>query len=203
MRAGGDPTAATWVRTRVVVVLGYRNRGVRANLVNRWRTRTGLRAIRASRAGDDAGAVLLCTGGSVAGKISEARLCAEYARQRCGFTGEVLLEEDSRTTWENIENSVPVLDQADHIIIASDAFHASLARHYLMRMQPHLARRLEPGQEHRWGEALPVKLALWCIDWRRGRPLHRLAAAGRGAERHGMPRWWCRSQRPGGRDSNQ
>lgn len=53
---------------------------------------------------------------------------AEYARSVLGFCGTLLLEDKSRTTWENITNVIPLLEDADRIKIVSQPAHALKAR---------------------------------------------------------------------------
>jgi uncharacterized SAM-binding protein YcdF (DUF218 family) len=121
-----------------VVVLGFRNRGGRANLLNRWRVRLGLRA---RQPGLGPSRLVLC-GGAVGGDISEAELMARYAREKCGYTGELSLETTSRSTWENIENAIPLIEDADRIKIVSNFWHAAKGRRYLTQLRPDLAPRL-------------------------------------------------------------
>src|SRR3954465_14777573 len=60
----------------VVVVLGFRDRGPTANMVNRWRVRAGLRSLDPT-----AGTTrLVLSGGCTGGLDSEAALMARYAR---------------------------------------------------------------------------------------------------------------------------
>ncbi|MEU8900859.1 YdcF family protein [Nocardia sp. NPDC048505] len=144
--------------SEAVVVLGFRNGGARANAMNRWRMRAGLRSV-------DTGAVdsrLVLCGGACAGPRSEASLLADYARER-GYRGVPLLEEQSRNTWENIAFAIPLIQDADRIKIVSVPLHAAKARRYLARQHPELAERLVRGAEYRFGEWLPLKplLALY------------------------------------------
>ena len=122
---------------QAVVVLGHRNRGTRANLINRWRVRAGLRSLPPT--GD---ARLILAGGAAGAWPSEAWLMADYARAECGHAGEVLLEQTSLTTWENVCNVAGLLEDADQIKIVSHPFHAYKARVYLHRQRPDLAARL-------------------------------------------------------------
>jgi uncharacterized SAM-binding protein YcdF (DUF218 family) len=138
----------------VVVVLGSRNRGRRANALNRWRVRAGLRS-RDSRA---TRSCLVLSGGAVGGAVSEAALMAEYAAAR-GRTDDVVLETTSRTTWQNIEQVVPLVEQFDRIKIVSNPLHARKARMYLARQRPDLADRLARSSEYRFGEWMPAKVA--------------------------------------------
>ncbi|MFI5718478.1 YdcF family protein [Nocardia sp. NPDC051750] len=136
----------------VIVVLGCRNSGSKANILNRWRVRAGLR----SRGRNMAGSRIVFCGGAVGGPISEAELMAEYAHT-CGYRGPVVLETGSRTTWENIEAVIPLIEDADPIKIVSNPMHAEQARSYLVRMRPDLAVRLARGADYRFGEWMIAK----------------------------------------------
>ncbi|MDQ1124826.1 hypothetical protein QE412_003399 [Microbacterium trichothecenolyticum] len=134
------------------MVLGYRNRGSRANHVNRYRLRAGLRSFH-----PDAGErMLVLCGGGVAGPVSEAEVLSEYAHRR-GFTGTILLDTQSRTTWENIQNAVPLIERAESVKIVSNSLHAEKGRAYLWRLRPDLAERLRRGADHRFGEIVLLK----------------------------------------------
>ncbi|MFD4459353.1 YdcF family protein [Nocardia sp. NPDC058480] len=148
-RGVGSPRAGS----EAVVVLGYRNAGSRANGMNRWRVRAGLRSIdpRATST-----RLVLC-GGACAGPATEAALMGRYAVQTCGYDGELVLEESSRSTWENIAFAIPYLQDVDRIKIVSLPTHAETARAYLAEQSPELAVRLVPGQEYRFGEWMPLK----------------------------------------------
>ncbi|WP_025156554.1 YdcF family protein [Leifsonia aquatica] len=139
-------------RSEAVVVLGFRNRGPRANAVNRYRVRVGLRS-RDPRA--DRSVLILC-GGAVGGPVYEAELLARYARER-GYAGRILLDTESRSTWENIRNALPLLADADAIVIASNAVHAEKGRRYLTLQRPDFADRLRRAADDRIGEILLIK----------------------------------------------
>jgi uncharacterized SAM-binding protein YcdF (DUF218 family) len=126
------------VSSEAVVVLGFRNRGRRANVVNRWRVRLGLRA-RQPELGPSR--LVLC-GGAVASVVPEADLMARYAREELGYTGPLVTETQSRSTWENIQNAIPLIEAADHIKIVSNFWHTPKARGYLKQLRPDLAARL-------------------------------------------------------------
>ena len=145
----GAPSGAT----EAVVVLGFRNRGDRANLVNRWRVRAALRSIDPSK-----DSRLVLSGGAVGSAVPEARIMAAHAAE-LGYTGPVVLEETSRTTWENIAHVTPLVEDADVIKIVSQPAHALKARTYLQRQRPDLAARLAPARDHvvgEWPLAKPV-----------------------------------------------
>lgn len=144
-----------------VVVLGYRNRAKRANYLNRFRVRAGLRSFHA----DAWERVLVLCGGGVAGVIPEAELMASYARAR-GFTGTIRLDTESATTWENIQNAIPLIEDADSIKIVSNSLHAEKGRAYLWKLRPDLARRLRCGADYRFGEIVLLKPAAALIGLR-------------------------------------
>ncbi|AXB47270.1 YdcF family protein [Amycolatopsis albispora] len=137
-------------RSEAVVVLGYRNQGADANAMNRWRVRAALRSI-------DPGldSVLICAGLG-RGPVAEAALLARHAAA-LGFTGEIRLEDRSRSTWENIRYLAPMLEGVDQIKIVSNPLHAQKARLYLHHQRPDLAARLVRGADYRLGEAWPLK----------------------------------------------
>jgi len=147
-----EPPAA---RSEAVVVLGCRNRrGDRANALNRWRVRAALRSL------DDTvpDSILVCSGGATSGtSVSEAALLARYARAERGFTGPVRLDELSRSTWENIRNVIPLIEDVDRVKIVSNPLHAQKARLYLHHQRPDLAERLVRAADYRLGEAWPIK----------------------------------------------
>jgi len=150
---------------RAILVLGYGNRGPRANAVNRYRVRAGLRTLRSI---DD---VLIFTGGAVRGPEPEARILARYAVER-GYPGRILLETESRSTEENIRNSIPLLEDAEEIAIVSNALHAERARGLLRARRPDLAARLIRADDYRFGEIPVIKAvsaALALLERRRSR----------------------------------
>lgn len=164
-----------WSRTLVgnsegaveaVVVLGFQNPQATANVVNRWRVRAGLRSITADRVNESAtnsatdGAHdtrVIFSGGATGSGASEAQLMADYAKSVLEFDGTVLLEDQSMTTWENITNVIPLLEDVDHIKIVSQPAHALKARAYLRRQRPDLAARLVRADDYRPGEWIVVK----------------------------------------------
>ncbi|WP_030321776.1 YdcF family protein [Streptomyces sp. NRRL B-3229] len=143
-----------------VVVLGYRNPGPRANLINRWRVRVGLRSVTADGARETR---VVFSGGENGAGGTEAQLMADYARSVLAFDGTVLLEDRSTTTWENITNVIPLIEDVDRIKIVSQPAHALKARAYLRRQRPDLAAKLVRAEDYRVGEWMLVKplLALY------------------------------------------
>lgn len=156
-----EPTGGSG--SEAVVVLGFRNRGRRANLVNRQRVRSGLRSL----SDEDPRSALVLTGGAPGGGPPEAQVMAAYARE-IGYDGPLLTEEDSRSTWENVANVIDIVEDFDRIKIVSQPAHALKARAYLKSLRPDLAERLVPAADHRLGEWLLVKpltalYGLWAL----------------------------------------
>jgi len=151
-----------------IVVLGCQNRGSRANYLNRYRVRVALRSIDA-RATET---MLIFCGGAVGSQIPEADLLLEHARDR-GYNGPHLLDRDSRTTWENIENTIDFLHGFDTVKIASNSLHAEKARAYLWKQRPDLAQRLVRANDYRFGEIPLIKPV---AAYRGVRNLHRLSS---------------------------
>lgn len=138
-----------------ILVLGYRNCGTRANAVNRWRVRAGLRSCQPQLGPSR---LVLC-GGAVGGNVAEAELMASYARGSCGYAGELITETGSRSTLENVQNAIPLIEDADRIKIVSNSLHAEKARFYLWKHRPDLAERLVPAADYRFGELILIKPA--------------------------------------------
>ncbi|WP_201299530.1 YdcF family protein [Aeromicrobium sp. 9AM] len=136
----------------MIVVLGFRNAGSRINLINRWRVRIGLRSV-----DDRRDTLMIFSGGSTRGRHSEAELMGDYAAHTQGFGGRIILESQSRSTWENVANSLTLIENFDRIKIASQPAHALKARIYLRRQRPDLAARVARARDHRVGEWLPLK----------------------------------------------
>lgn len=116
----------------VVIVPGY---GGRIRAVERWRMAVALRTL--TRYG---GGVLV-----VSGHNGEAERLAGLAPNMS-----VVLETTARSTWENVERSVPHLENACQLAFASDRFHARRASEYLQQMRPDLARRLVSADRPPW-----------------------------------------------------
>lgn len=139
--------------SEAIVVLGYKNPGVRANYINRYRVRAALRSIDPVA---QQSAVVFC-GGPVAGPVAEAELMDTYARERLGYSGPSALDRTSVTTWENIQHAIPLIESADVIKIVSNSMHAEKGRAYLWKLRPDLAERLVRGADYRFGEITFVK----------------------------------------------
>ncbi|MCG7202695.1 YdcF family protein [Streptomyces arenae] len=153
--------------SEAVVVLGFRNPQATANLINRWRVRVGIRSVSVDGTHRT---VVVFSGGAIGSSVAEAELMADYAVSVREFDGTVLLEDRSATTWENITNVIPLIEDVDRIKIASQPAHALKARAYLRRQRPDLAEKLVRADDYRPGEWTVVKplLALYGLWTLRG-----------------------------------
>lgn len=96
---------------------------------------------------------------------------ADYARAERGYRGPLLVETNSRSTWENVRNAIPLIEDADRIRIVSHPPHAEKARAYLCRLRPDLAARLVRARDYRFGEWMLVKPVLAWLGLRHSRRL--------------------------------
>ncbi|QAY61725.1 YdcF family protein [Microbacterium protaetiae] len=147
-------------------MLGFGNKPGRANFVNRYRVRAGIRSLSTSTS------VLVLCGGAVAGAQPEADIMAGYARDERDYTGPMLIERESTTTWENIRNAIGLIEPYDTIKIVSDPLHAQKGRRYLWMLRPDLAARLVRGRDYRFGELIllkPVAAVVGLVGLRRAR----------------------------------
>ncbi|MGT2424769.1 YdcF family protein [Amnibacterium kyonggiense] len=158
--------------SEVIVALGLRNRGRRANWLNRYRVRVALRSLSI----DASTSRLVFSGGPASsGALPEAEVMFEYARRLGVPAAMIEVEVASRTTWENVRNVIPMLEGAERIVFASNALHAEKARAYLWRQRPDLAARLGRADDYRLGELQPVTPVL---AWIGIRDLRRLGRQG-------------------------
>ena len=155
-RLGLGEAPPTAPQSEAIIVLGYKNRRPdRANALNRWRVRAAIRSADLSLARSQ---LVFCGTSRDSASASEAALMACYAMQACGLLeSRVVLEERSRSTWENISYAIPLVEDADQIKIASNPTHALRGRLYLHRLRPDLAARLVQAQDYRPGELWPLK----------------------------------------------
>lgn len=156
----GSPPAAG-ARREVIVVLGYPcTRRGRLHPMQKWRT---LIALRSGTPGRETSFVF--SGGARPGGPSEAMMMGGYAESLGVPVSRIILEDQAETTWENIANSIPALEDAEVIKIASDPMHARRARRYLFDQRPDLAARLAPAEDYRPGEWWIVKPLLLVYEW--------------------------------------
>ena len=87
-------------------------------------------------------------------------MMADYAVVVLGVPAEnVVLEDQSRTTVENVGNAAPLMD-GPAIKIASDTFHARRARRILFEEDRQLADRLVRARDYRLLERGPLHALL-------------------------------------------
>ena len=126
-------------------MLGYGNAPGELNGVNRRRLERGLR----SRHPLAASSLLVLSGGAVRSTVPEAELMAAHLRGPLGYRGALALETESRSTEDNVRLSVPFLEGADRIVLASDPLHELRAQEFLRRLRPDLAVHLAPADRSR------------------------------------------------------
>lgn len=139
--------------SEAIVVLGFRNRGDRANYVNRYRVRAAVRSIDPSASTT----ILVLCGGAVAGEVTEAELMRRYAQDELGYAGPLQLETASRTTWDNVVHAIPLIEDADSIKIVSNSLHAERGRAHLWKLRPDLGDRLRRADDYHFGESVLLK----------------------------------------------
>lgn len=153
--------------SEAVIVLGFPpRRDGRTNAVQRWRCRIAVRSLDPGRS-----SVLIMTGAATKGSASEAEVMGGYARDVLGVPPQqIMLEEQARSTWDNMRYSLPMAEQFTAIKIASDPFHVRRAHRYVATIRPDLVTRLEPADCYRPGEYLLLKAAIVAYEiWSRVR----------------------------------
>ncbi|UQN28262.1 YdcF family protein [Brachybacterium kimchii] len=141
--------------SEAIVVLGFKNPQPDANFINQIRVQVALRSIDPT-----AETRLIFSGGPTTATRSEARVMADYAVNKLGYQGAYLLEEESRSTWDNIANLLPMIEDVDRIKIASLPAHALKARVYVRRQRPDLASKLVKVADYKFGEWAALKPVL-------------------------------------------
>lgn len=154
-----------------VLVLGYpARRDGRLHPMQRWRTDIAVRSMHPKHGR------LVFSGAGRDGGPAEAEVMAAYARQTLAVPADrILLETRAQTTWQNVEYSAELLENAATIKVASSPMHAARARRYLARQRPDLADRLAAADDYRFGEQRALKLATVA---------HRLMSSMRARARH-------------------
>jgi uncharacterized SAM-binding protein YcdF (DUF218 family) len=137
-------TATAEGRT-TLVVLGLPGNNPAMRSVQRWRVAMALRA--RTRWKD---ATVVFTGGSRHGAASEASQMADVARQRGLSPDAIVLEEEARTTWENVSFSHRLTGDVDLVVLVSDGLHAERARRYWMLQHPQSSTRVIADLHYRF-----------------------------------------------------
>lgn len=101
---------------------------------------------------------IVLSGGAVANNYVEAKSMAEIARTLGVPDHDIVIEDHARTTWENIQYSLPSLEQYDRIFIASDSLHVHRGKRYICRQTPSLCPKIFVT-----GYNPPIELFWWKI----------------------------------------
>jgi uncharacterized SAM-binding protein YcdF (DUF218 family) len=125
--------------------------------LHRWRVRIAVRST------DPSVARFVFCGGAVRTRVSEAQMMADYAVRVLHLPpGNIVIEDRSTTTEENIANALPFLADSPAIKIASNTFHALRARAILADQSPDAAKKLVRTRDYlpfEWGALHAVLLA--------------------------------------------
>ena len=147
--------------------------GCPSPVLQRWRVRIAVRSTDPERAR------FVFSGGAVRTPVSEARMMADYAAHTLGVpTANIVIEDQSRTTVENVVNSVPLMADSVAIKIASDTLHAHRARRIMLDESPELAKRLVPARDYVPAEWGPLHAVLVAFEYYRGRRSRSAGQAG-------------------------
>lgn len=156
-----------------LIVLGYpTKRSGELRAVQRWRVEMAKRAL------DRLSAELVVFSGSASrGRPAEGDAMAAYAEVLGVPARLIATESRASTTWENVEFSMPLLENFDRLAFVSDPLHAARARRYLRAQRPELARRLVSAGEYRFLERWWLKVPAAGYEllelYRTGRSLRR------------------------------
>lgn len=123
-RATADPAG----RPVAVVVLGFPGHRRWARAIQRWRVEMGVRAL-----ARHPGSTLILTGGRTRGPVSEAAEMAAIARSLGVADDRMVLEERSRTTWENVAFTRELVAPGSLVVLVSDGVHVHRARRWWAR----------------------------------------------------------------------
>jgi uncharacterized SAM-binding protein YcdF (DUF218 family) len=135
--------------------------------LQRWRVRI------ATRSTEPARARFVFSGGAVKTRIPEAQMMADYAVHELRVpVHNVVVEDQSTSTLENIVNTAPLMADSPAIKIASNTLHALRARAILSKQSPELATRLVRARDYipfEWGLLHVLMLAYDGYRYVRGR----------------------------------
>lgn len=140
------------VGTEAILVLGCPSRDDGSlHPLQRWRCDIAARTMN-PRVGR-----VVFTGRTGDREASEAAVMAESARSLGIPDRVVVLEEEARSTWENLHYSAQLVEEFDVVRIVSDPMHGWRARQFLAGQRPDLAAKLAPARDHRWLERPVLK----------------------------------------------
>jgi uncharacterized SAM-binding protein YcdF (DUF218 family) len=118
---------------------------------------------------------IVFSGGPSRGRASEAEIMAAYAVQLGVPATSVRTETKAMSTWQNIELSLPMVENFDRLAIVSDPLHAARGRRFVRAQRPDLASRLVSAGEYkafeRWWLKVPTAFyETYVAQYRRLRP---------------------------------
>lgn len=144
-------------RSEAIIVLGYPSRPDGSpHPLQRWRARIAARSISPSASET----TIICTGAAIDSGRSEAAVLADLLGTFGVPPEMVVLEEQARSTWQNMEFAAPLVADAGVIKVASNSLHGWRARRFLRRQDAGLASRLAPADDYRFGEYWWLKTPL-------------------------------------------
>jgi uncharacterized SAM-binding protein YcdF (DUF218 family) len=78
------------------------------------------------------------------------------ARERGVGEAQLALEREARNTWQNVELGLPLVGDADVVLVASDPLHARRGVRYLCRQRPERCAHAFPVSRY-----APIERAWW------------------------------------------
>lgn len=87
---------------------------------------------------------MVLSGGAVQTPVPEADGMAVFARKLGLADAQLALERASRNTWENVGNSLPLLEGYERVYVVSDSLHAYRGLRYLCRRAPERCAKAYP-----------------------------------------------------------
>jgi vancomycin permeability regulator SanA len=154
-----------------LIVLGFpARRDGRLHPIQKWRTDMAKRAFDSLGAG-----TIVFSGAPSRGRPSEAETMAAYAVQLGVPATSVRTETRAKSTWQNIELSLPMVEGFDRLAIVSDPLHAARGRRFVRAQRPDLAAHLVSAGEYklfeRWWLKVPTAVyETYVSQYRRLRP---------------------------------
>jgi uncharacterized SAM-binding protein YcdF (DUF218 family) len=128
-----------------VIVLGYHSeRDRNIHPIQRWRVDIARRSAPTSAEG-----LTVFSGGARVGIRSEAEAMAGYTESLDESPRLIKTEVRSRSTWENVAFSLPLVEHCDVIVVASDPMHSARARRYARQQRPDLGERIASSADYR------------------------------------------------------
>lgn len=137
-----------------VLVLGYSTKtDGTPHPAQHFRVQAGVDAYRENRCGH-----IILSGGAAKNQYVEADTMAEIARGLGVPENDIIIENSSRTTWENIGCSARYLDKDSRVLLVSDVFHAQRAKRYACRQDAALCSKVIAA-----GAKPPFELLWWSV----------------------------------------